>query len=60
MNETLTLASENYAYVHLSSCPKRGLIDGLGHLSLYLFGTAMDADVQELREKYTYLSNLAE
>ncbi len=60
VNETLTLALENYADVHLSSRPKRGLIDGLGHLSRYLFGTAMDAGVQELREKYTYLSNLAE
>ncbi len=60
MNLTLTLALENYADVHLSFHPKRGLIDGLGHLSRYLFGTAMDADVQELREKYTYLSNLAE
>ncbi len=60
MNEILTLALENYADVHLSSRSKRGLIDGLGHLSRYLFGTAMDADVQELREQYTYLSKLAE
>ncbi len=59
VNETLTLALENYADVHLSSRPKRGLIYGLGHLSRYLFGTDMDADVEELREKYTYLSNLA-
>ncbi len=60
VNETLTLALENYADVHLSSRPKRGLIDGLGHLSQYLFGTAMDADVQELREQYTYISKIAE
>ncbi len=60
VNETLTLALENYADVHLSSRPKRGLIDRLGHLSRYLFGTSMDAYVQKLREKYTYLSNLAE
>ncbi len=49
VNKTLTLALENYADVHLSSRPKRDLIDGLGHLSRYLFGTAMVADVQELR-----------
>ncbi len=49
-----------YADVHLSSRIKLSLIDGLGHLSPYLFGTAMDADVQELRERYTYLSNLAD
>ncbi len=60
VKETLTLALENYADVHFSSRPKRGLIDGLGQLSRYLFDTAMDADVQELREKDTYLSNLAE
>ncbi len=50
VNETLAL--ENYADVHLSSRPKHELIDGLGHLSRYLFDTAMDADVQELRDKY--------
>ncbi len=49
-----------FSIYSLLGLPKRGLIDGLGHLSRYLFGTAMDADVQELREKYTYLSNLAE
>ncbi len=60
VNETLTLALENYADVHLSHRPKRGLVDGLGHLSRYLFGTALDSDVQELRHKYTYLTNIAE
>ncbi len=57
VNETLTLALENYVDVHLSSRPKRGLIDGLGHLSRYLFGTTMDLGVQELREKtHTFLT----
>ncbi len=46
MNETLTLALEYYADVHLSTCPKGCLDDGLGHLSKFLFGTAMNSDVQ--------------
>ncbi len=60
VNETLTLALKNFADVHLSCRPKRGLIDGLSHLFRYLFGTAMDSDAQELREKYTYLISVAE
>ncbi len=60
VNETLSLALENFGDVRLSQRPKRGLIDGLGHLSRYLFGTALDSDVQELRSKYTYLTNIAE
>ncbi len=60
VNETLSLALENFADVNLSQRPKRGLVDGLGHLSRYLFGTALDSDVQELRHKYTYLTNIAE
>ncbi len=50
VTETLTLALENYANVYLSSRSKRGFVDGLGHFSHFLFGNAMDADVQELRE----------
>ncbi len=60
VNDTLSLALEDVADVHLSYRPKRGLVDGLGHLSRYLFGTALDSDVQELRSKYTYLTNIAE
>ncbi len=40
--------------------PKRGLGDGLGHLSRIFFGIAMDSDVQELKEKYSYLASVAE
>ncbi len=60
VNETLTLALENYADVHLSTRPKLGLVDGLGHLSRFLFCTAMDFNVQELRGKYSYLASVAE
>ncbi len=51
VNETLNLALESFADVHIFYRPKRGLITELGHLSRYLFGTAMDEDVQECREK---------
>lgn len=38
---------------------KRGLIDGIGHLSRMLFGTAMNADVQKLKERYNQLTSIA-
>ncbi len=60
MNETLTLTLENYADVHFSTCSKRGLVERLGQISRFLFGTAMDSDVQELRKKYSYLTSVAE
>ncbi len=53
MNETLTLALENY---HRQ---KRGFIDGIGHLSRVLFGAAMNEDVEELRDIYDHLALLA-
>ncbi len=43
----------------LSHRQKRGFFDGLGHLSLMLFGTAMNEDVEELRDRYNHLAPLA-
>ncbi len=59
MNETLTLALENYHGFPLSHHPKRGFFDGIGHLSGMLFGTAMNKDVEELRNRYSHLALLA-
>ncbi len=59
LNETLNIALDNYADPSFSSLTKRGLINGLGQLSRMLFGTAMDADVQGLRERYNHLASLA-
>ncbi len=60
MNETLTLALENYHRFPLSHRQKRGFVDGIGHLSRMLFGTAaMNEDVEELRDRYNHLALLA-
>ncbi len=58
MNETLALALDNYQGFPLSHSQKRGLFDGLGHHCM-LFGTAMNEDVEKLRDRYTHLSLLA-
>ncbi len=59
MNETLTLALENYHSFPLSHRQTRRFIDGIGHLSRMLFGTAMNEDVEELRDRYNHLALLA-
>ncbi len=59
LNETLNIALDNYADPSFSNRTKRGLINGLGQLSRMLSGTAMDADVQDLRERYNHLASLA-
>ncbi len=59
LNETLNTALDNYADPSFSNCTKRGFINGLGQLSRMLFGTAMDEDVQDLRERYNHLASLA-
>ena len=43
--------------VHARS--KMGLVDALGRASQFLFGTAMDSDVQDLRKHYTQLVSMA-
>ncbi len=35
------------------------MINGLGQISHILFGTAMDEDLQNLRERYNHLASLA-
>ncbi len=59
LNETLNIALDNYADPSFSNRTKRGLINRLGQLFRMLFGTAMDADVQDLRERYNHLASLA-
>ncbi len=38
---------------------KRGLVDGIGQLSRMLFGTAMNEDVEQLREQYNQITSVA-
>ncbi len=59
LNESLNIALDNYADLSFSNCTKRGLINGLGQLSRMLFGTAMDEDMEDLRERYNQLASLA-
>lgn len=47
---------DTYANIHVKHRSKRGLIDGLGQLSRTLFGTALDSDVQDLRNRYDTLA----
>ncbi len=56
LNETLNIALDNYADPSFSNRTKRGLINGLEELSRMLFGTAMDGDVKDLRERYNHLA----
>ena len=49
----------NYEGMHLGTRSKRGLFDGIGHLSRAVFGTALDSDVQTLRNKYNHLASTA-
>ncbi len=59
LNETLNIALDNYVNPSFSNRTERGLIHGFGQLSRMLFGTAMDGDVQDLRERYNHLASLA-
>ena len=59
VNQTITQALENYEGLSVANRTKRGLIDGIGKLSRMLFGTAMNEDVEELRERYNQLMSVA-
>lgn len=59
LNDTITMALSSYNVEPSSNRSKRGLIDGLGELSRLVFGTAMDSDVEELRDQYTALHAIA-
>ncbi len=58
-NDTISLVSNTYIGFNGSSRAKRGLIDGIGKLSRMLLGTAMDEDVEQLRETYNHVSSIA-
>lgn len=59
VNDTITLALENYEGLSVTNRTKRGLINGIGKLSQMLFGTAMNEDVDELRDRYNQLMTVA-
>ena len=59
LRDLVVAETENYHDVHLRTRVKRGLVDGIGHLSRALFGTALDSDVEDLRDRYNDLAKAA-
>ena len=57
--DTINLALENYSGLNGSTRTQRGLVDGIGKLSRMLFGTAMNDDVEDLRNRYNKLASIA-
>ncbi len=58
MNDTVALALKSQLDLEGSVREKRAWLEGLGEISRDLFGTAMQKDVDELRDRYNQLSNL--
>ncbi len=59
LHGTLNQSQHDYNLYPVHAHTKRGLIYGLGQVFQYLFGTALDEDVQDLREHYNPLINIA-
>ena len=57
--DTVISAVEKYEGLSVTNRMKSGLIDGIGKLSRMLFGTAMNEDVEDLRDKYNQLLTIA-
>lgn len=57
MNESSSLALDSFVDLDVASRPKRDLINGLGGLSQFVFGTTMSDDVNDLKDKYAHLTN---
>ena len=59
VNDTIALALESYLGLEGPDREKRAWLEGVGELSRDVFGTAMQRDVDELRDKYNQLLTLA-
>lgn len=59
VNESSSLALDSFVDLDVPSRPKRDLINGLGRLSQFVFGTTMSDDVNDLKDKYAHLTNTA-
>ncbi len=53
LHGTLNQSQHDYNLHPVHASTKRGLINELGQLSQYLFGTALDENVQDLRDTIT-------
>ena len=59
VTEMIDSALENYEGLSVTNRTKRGLINGIGKISQFLFGTAMNEDVEDLKGKYNQLISIA-
>ena len=59
VTEMIDSAIENYEGLSVTNRTKRGLINGIGKISQFLFGTAMNEDVEDLKGKYNQLLSIA-
>ncbi|XP_045105173.1 uncharacterized protein LOC123500547 [Portunus trituberculatus] len=59
LSNKLATATYDFSKHPMHARNKRGLINAFGKISQTLFGTAMDEDVQDLRERYNHLVNIA-
>ena len=59
LHETLDFAKHDYTLHPAHARVKRGLLNALGKASQFIFGTAMDEDVQDLRTRYNQLTSIA-
>ena len=59
VNETVSLALESYMGLDGPARDERAWLEGIGELSRDLFGTAMQSDVDELRDRYNRLTVVA-
>ena len=55
----LSHATHDYTVHPVHARSKRGLLNALGRASQFLFGTAMDEDVQDLRDRYNKVVTVA-
>ncbi len=58
-NDTIALALESYIGLEGPAREKRAWFEPIEELSQCLFGTALQKDVDELRNRYNQLANLA-
>ena len=60
LNNILAIAMHDFRQHPMHARVKRGLVDLVGYGARMLIGTAMDEDVQDLRQRYSHLLSIAE
>ncbi len=60
LNSMMAIVMQDYNQHPVHARVKRGLVDLFGYGARALIGTAMDEDVQDLRQRYSHLLSIAE